>query len=154
MAEPYVKPYLESSCFIAWIKGEVREKIDRKKIVQHILKEAEQGKYRIITSSWTLAEVHKRKKGPVLEGKESAKILEFFEHDFFDIWELTRALGEEAHRLARKYGLKPTDSVHLACALRAKCDRLLSFDPDFLKITVPNISIEPPQIIGQGTLFP
>lgn len=153
MADPYIKPYLESSCFIAWIKGEVVEKVDRKKIVQHILKEAEGGKYRILTSSWTLAEVHKRKSGPVLDEKEGSKILDFFEHDFIDIMELTRALGEDAHHLARKYGIKPTDSVHLACAVRARCDVLLSFDPDLTQVRHPDIRIEPPQIIGQITLF-
>ena len=153
MTDQYRQPYLESSCFIAWIKGEVVEKIDRKKIVQHILKQAEQGRFRIITSSWTLAEVHKRKTGAVLDDKEGDKILDFFEHDFFGIAELTRALGEDAHRLARQFGLKPTDSVHLATALRAKCDVLLSFDPDLYKIKHPDIRIEPPEVIGQILLF-
>jgi predicted nucleic acid-binding protein len=153
VAEQYRQPYLESSCFIAWIKGEVVEKIDRKKIVQHILKLSEQGRFRIITSSWTLAEVHKRKSGPVLDEKEGNKILDFFEREFFDMVEVTRAIGEDAHRLARRYGLKPTDAVHLAAAVRAKSDVLLTFDPDLYNIKHPNIRIEAPEIIGQPSLF-
>ena len=63
------------------------------------------------------------------------------------------ARGEEAHELARQYGLKPTDSVHLACALRAKCDVLLTFDPDFNTVkTDPRIKIQPPQIIPKNPL--
>ncbi len=89
----------------------------------------------------------------MLDDKEGDKILDFFEHDFFGIAELTRALGEDAHRLARQFGLKPTDSVHLATALRAKCDVLLSFDPDLYKIKHPDIRIEPPEVIGQILLF-
>lgn len=153
MAEQYLRPYLESSCFIAWIKGEVIEKIDRQKIIQHILKQADQGAYKIATSSWTLAEVHRRKNGSPISDKDGNRILEFFESDYFTIVELTRGIGEEAHRLARRYGLKPTDSVHLACALRANCDVLLSFDSDLYNIKHPDIKIEQPQIVGQGLLF-
>lgn len=154
MANQYIKPYLESSCFIAWIKGEVDNGVDKRKIVQSILKNAQQGHYRIVTSAWTLAEVYKRKKGPILELKACTKILEFFEHSFIEMVDLDRERGEQAHILARKYGLKPTDSVHLACAIRAKCDVLLSFDPDLtnLKEAVEEdhrIRVEVPDIIGQ-----
>jgi predicted nucleic acid-binding protein len=73
--------------------------------------------------------------------------------------DVDRERGEQAHKLARKYGLKPTDSVHLACALRAKCDVLLSFDPDFVKLKEVvedghTIGLEVPDIIGQTTFLP
>ena len=153
MDNQYLKPYLESSVFIAWIKREFNNGIDCEKTVDHILTLAKDGLYRIVTSSWTLAEVHKRKKGSELDDKKSKAILKYFEHDYIDIVEVTRARGEEAHMLARQYGLKPTDSIHLACALRAKCDVLLTFDPDFNLVKKDQrIKIQLPQIIPKTPL--
>ena len=154
MADQYTKPYIESSCFIAWIKGDVdkKRKIEWKKVLKHVLDLAQGGTYRIITSSWTLAEVHKRKSGPVLNNVQSKRILSYFEHEFIDIVEVTREIGESAHLLARKHNLKPTDSVHLACALRMQCDVLLSTDPDLLNIKEKNIRIEEPKIIPLNPL--
>jgi predicted nucleic acid-binding protein len=50
---------------------------------------------------------------------------------------------------------KPNDAIHLACALFAGCDVLLTWDhKDLLKLqgTVPGIRIEAPQIFGQPRL--
>jgi len=63
MAEQYQKPYLDSSVFIAWIKGEIitteeEEKeggktirivktVNRKMIVDHLLKQAQNGDFKI-----------------------------------------------------------------------------------------------------------
>ena len=155
MANQYLRPYLESSVFISWINGEfTKGGIDCKKTVGHILKLAEEGLYKIYTSSWTLAEVHKRKNGSELDDKKSKAILKYFEHDYIQIIDVTRARGEEAHVLARQYGLKPTDSVHLACALRGKCDVFLTFDPDFnsIKNKDPKINIQQPLIIPEVPL--
>ena len=153
MADQYLKPYMESSVFISWINGESIKGTDCKKTVSHILNLAKQGLYKIVTSSWTLAEVYKRKSEPILDDKNSRAILKFFEHDYIEIIELTRTRGEEAHMLAREFGLKPTDSVHLACALRAKCDVFLTFDPDFDSVKKdPRIRIEVPQIIHKKPL--
>ena len=101
MDNQYLKPYLESSVFISWIKGEFNNGLDCKKTVDHILTLAKEGLYRIVTSSWTLAEVHKRKSGAELDDKKSKAILKYFEHDYIEIVEVTRARGEEAHMLAR-----------------------------------------------------
>lgn len=156
MANPYVKPYLESSAFIAWIKGEIfqRDGSNCTKVVGHILNQAKAGEYPVFTSTWTLAEVHKRKKEISLDEKQSRRILEYFEHDYIYLVDITRAIGEQGHMLARQYGLKPTDSVHLACAIRAGCDVLLSYDPDFLDMPdkPKTIVIDYPKIIPKTPL--
>jgi predicted nucleic acid-binding protein len=154
VANQYVKPYFESSVFIAWIKGTETFKRDGsscKTVVDHIIKLAEQGVFRIVTSTWTLAEVHKRKKEIPLPEKQCKKLLAYFENDYIDLVDVTRAIGEQAHMLARLHGLTPTDSVHLACALRAKCDILLSYDPDFLDVSPKpkGIVIDHPKIIHE-----
>lgn len=56
-AEQYRYPYLDSSVFIAWMKREIADGIDRKRVADHILRAAEKGIYRICISALTIAEV-------------------------------------------------------------------------------------------------
>jgi predicted nucleic acid-binding protein len=168
MADQYKKPYLDSSVFIAWIKGEIIEiqepqkkgkppvvkRIDRKGIVDHILTLAEKGEFKIYSSTLTLAEVHKKRNHPQLAAEQDEKILAFFENDFIELVDVDRTIGEEANKLCREYGLLPADAIHLACALRAGCEVLLAWDDRLTKVSHPNIRIEEPQIIGQMALSP
>ena len=103
----YRKPYLDSSVFIAWIKGEVihrtnadgiEEVVDRGKIGEHVLTLAEQQAYPIIMSALTIAEVHKKKGRSRLEKDENEGILAYFEHDFVNPVPVDRSIGEEANR--------------------------------------------------------
>jgi predicted nucleic acid-binding protein len=174
LADQYEKPYLESSCFIAWIKDEVIEnrsfvdeivkdvkgkegiqkrevieKIERGKITAHVLRLAEEGEFAIYTSALTLAEVHKKRKGQILADDLDERILAYFEHDYIKIIDVDRRISEEANEYCRKYGLLGNDAIHLACALRAGCDVLLTWDDDFNAITHSQIRIEQPRIIGQ-----
>ena len=41
--EQYRYPYLDSSVFIAWLKGEFVQGVDRKKVADHILGSAKRG---------------------------------------------------------------------------------------------------------------
>ena len=148
----YRKPYLDSSVFIAWLKGEVEvgTGVDRGKIGTHIMNLAAKGEYLIYASAWSLAEVHKPRGGTALADDQDERILAFFENDFIRLIVVDRLIGEQANRLCRLYGLKPGDAVHLACALRAGCDVLLAWDGDLLKVSHPDINIERPQMLGQG----
>jgi hypothetical protein len=60
MASKYKRPYLESTVWLGWIKGEICEGVDRKHIIDHILSYASQGEYLIYTSAVTLTEVRNR----------------------------------------------------------------------------------------------
>jgi len=152
VAEQYQKPYLDSSVFIAWLKGENVKGIDRGAIADHILTLAENGQFKIHTSAITLAEVHKLRTSPKLSNDEDERILAYFEHDFIQIIDVDRAIGEEANRLCRRYGILPNDGMHLACALRAGCDALLAWDDRFVKVDHPEIRVEEPQRLGQARL--
>ena len=149
MSDQYRYPYLDSGVFIAWIKGEVVKGVDRGRIANHILCLAETGVFKICISSLTLAEVHKRRGSEPLDDKADERILAFFEHSYIDVVDVDREIGEQANRFCRQYGLRPNDSIHLACALRAGCDVLLAWDEDFKAVQHPNIRIEQPQILGQ-----
>jgi predicted nucleic acid-binding protein len=152
---------LESSIFIAWIKGETIPQTDaagkvigheeRANIAKHILSLAEAGTFSIYTASITITEVHKDNSKPSAESEE-AKITDFFRNGFFKIVDVDRSIAEAAHRLCRNHGLKPYDAVHLACAIRAGCDALLTWDSDLLKITNAGIAISKPHAIGQAVL--
>jgi predicted nucleic acid-binding protein len=148
----YKYPYLDSSVFIGWIKGENIDGVDRKDIAKHILKLAENGEFKICSSALTLAEVHKKRGSKQLSDAEDESILEFFEHEFIDVVDIDRTIGEHANRLCRQYPLRPNDAIHLASALKAKCDVLLTWDGPLASIQHPDIIIENPRKIGQLSL--
>jgi predicted nucleic acid-binding protein len=155
----YNRPYLDSDVFIGWIKGEkIPEKdatgadviTDRGKIAESILTLAEQQVFPIVISAITLAEVHKKKGKEKLSGDENDNVLDYFEHDFVHVVSVDRAIGEEANRLCRKYekeGLSPNDAIHMACAKKAGCDVLLTWDKGLNAISDPDIPTERPKIL-------
>jgi predicted nucleic acid-binding protein len=156
----YKKPYLDSGVFIAWIKGEkVLKKTDsdqeivveRGAIGEHILTLAEQQVFPVIISALTIAEVHKKRGAPKLEHDENDNLLDYFEHDFVHVVSVDRTIGEEANRLCRMYqglGLSPNDAIHIACAKKAGCDALLSWDDVMNSITDQGIRIEEPSLVA------
>jgi predicted nucleic acid-binding protein len=122
----YQKLYLDSSVFIAWIKGEVVDGVQRGAIAVQVLQLAErQRAFRITTSALTLAEVHKPQHGTALAEEQDTRIVAYFEHDFIDLVQVDRQVGAHANALCRQHTLTPNDAIHLACALRAGCDVLL-----------------------------
>ncbi|MBL8236831.1 MAG: type II toxin-antitoxin system VapC family toxin [Bryobacterales bacterium] len=162
MAEQYKKPYLESSVFIALIKGESIPQTDsagkligyeeRGGIGKHILSLAETGQFSVYTSSITITEVNKDNPTVKREPELESKIVDFFRNAYFKIIDVDRSIAESAHRLCRKTRLRPYDAVHLACAIRAGCDALLTWDSDLLKLTGVGIAICKPQALGQAVL--
>ena len=118
----YKQPYLESSVFIALIKGEIVDEIDRADIAQHILDDAEIERWPIFTSTFTFAEVIKDRRRPMLTAEEEKRIGDYFKHKYIKPVILDREVGESARRLARIHNLRPPDAVHLASAIKAKAD--------------------------------
>ncbi len=152
MADQYTKPYLDSSVFIGWLKGEVSNGVDRKKIAEHILIRAGNGDFMIHISALTLAEVHKKRGHGRLTENEDEEILAFFENSFIVVTDVDRQIGEQANSFCREYGLSPADAIHLACALRAGCDVLLAWDKKLVAVKHPHIRCERPQMLGQLSL--
>jgi len=147
--EQYKKPYFDSSVFLSWIKKEEIGRVKRWEHVAHILALAERGEFNIFTSTITLAEVHKMRSGAVLPADLNGQLLAYFEHQFIQVIDVDRMIGEQANGFCRQYGIFPNDAIHLACALRAKCDVLLAWDNRFVNVTHPAIAIKEPEIIGQ-----
>ena len=129
------------------------EGVDRKQVAEHILTHAEQGSSQIYISALTIAEVHKKRGHDKLTDQEDDEILAFFEHEFIEVIDVDRQIGEQANHFCRQYGLSPADATHLACALRAGCDVLLAWDDKLTGVSHPNISCEEPQMLGQQSLL-
>jgi predicted nucleic acid-binding protein len=100
------------------------------------------------------AEVFKKKGDgtPRLTDEENGKLLKYLESDYLVFVEVDRAIAEEANRLCRRYRdakLAPCDAIHIASALRAKCDALLTWDQRLVRVKHPDLRIEQPRIVGQ-----
>jgi predicted nucleic acid-binding protein len=130
--------------------------IDRYDVFQHIWQLAEANEFKIYTSALTFAEIYKLRHQSIVQPLTTIHdLLKDFEREFVESIEVDREIGLEANLLCRTYAankLYPNDAIHLACALRAKCDVLLSWDRPLNSITHSYIRIEEPQIIGQKLL--
>ncbi len=160
---PYVRPYFDSGIFISWLKdtdiGPLADGAigDRHPVSEHVLSEAEHGQYPVVTSFFTMAEVYKKVGHGVqsLTDAENGKIMDYFENEWIAWVEVDRNVGADANRLLVEYKtqkLRPVDAIHLASALRAKCDVLLTWDGPLAKIQHSSIRIEFPRM-NPGTLF-
>jgi len=153
VADQYQRPYVDASVFLGWKNREVINGKDSHAIFQHIWENAEGGLYKIYTSPLTIAEVFKLRHQTTIQPTQTIlDVLKEFERDFLESIEIDREIGLQANLLCRQYAankLFPNDAIHLACAIRGKCDVLLAWDRPLNSITHPNIRIEEPEIIGQ-----
>jgi predicted nucleic acid-binding protein len=99
----------------------------------NILEAARKGKYEIVTSAFTLAEVCRSSK---VVSSPIDNLPAFFEKSYILIVPIDLAIGRRAQSmqatgLAR---LKPADAVHLASAQRAKVSELHTFDDKILDL--------------------
>lgn len=146
----YRKPYVDSSVFIGFVKGEIdTHGNDRGAIGQNLFDRANEGRYRIYTSTLTLAEVVKLRTGPVTPDDKLEAIAALFDYPFIEFIELDRGIGEGARRICQEQGLKPNDAVHLASAARAGCDVVLAWDDRFVACDNPPVPVAEPEIKGQ-----
>lgn len=128
MPDLYKQPYLDSSVYIAAIKGEA----DRGDIAMSILNDAKAGKLQIIGSTFVIAEVIRGKGQATPLSPEQERVIDgYVFHNFITWVELDVTLALESRRLARQHSLKPPDAVHLASAIRGGADYLLRWDNTF-----------------------
>ena len=83
---------------------------------------------KIITSSVSLAEVCKIPETGMLPIEQTKKILAFFENEYVELWQADRQICEEAHHLIRHHELLPMDAIHIATALMAKPEVVITTD--------------------------
>ena len=95
--------YWESSVFIDLIE----KTAGRIETLQSIVKAAERGEVRIVTSALTLAEVSKLKHLGLLPEWKEKLIVKYFENDYIVVHNVDRATSEHARPIIRGHNLKP-----------------------------------------------
>lgn len=147
--------YWDSCTFLAYLKAEA-DKVDD---CVTVLKHAENGNIKIVTSSLTLVEVIKLKKREPISREDEERIRRFFMHKWLILQDVDRKISELARELIWEHGLQTYDSVHVATAIRAKVSRIDTFDDQLIKLSgklgEPNIIIGRPFLSTQTELeFP
>ena len=99
----------------------------------NILEAARKGRYEIVTSAFTLAEVCK---SPEVVNSPIDNLPAFFEKSYILIVPVDLAIGRRAQAMQASglVNLKPADAVHLASAQRAKAVELHTFDDKILAL--------------------
>ena len=104
--------YWDSNCFLAWLQGEPAGY----ESCQDVLKLAERGECRIITSTLTISEVlHLRGSKPI-DRVDRNRVVNFFKRSYISTSPLTRIIAEKSCEHAWDYGILPKDPVHVATA--------------------------------------
>jgi len=82
---------------------------------------------------------------------EEQKIDDFFKHEYIKLVTLDRNVAELARQVARQHGFRPPDAVHMASAIIAGADELLTWDEKDFSInhTIEGVAIKLPYWFGQ-----
>jgi predicted nucleic acid-binding protein len=119
-----------------------------------VLKAAEDGKLKIVTSSITLAAIIKigHSKEPALPESDESRIIEtFFLHEYLILRDFDRKTAEMARSLAWRFQIKAFDAMHVATAIRSKVDVFETTDASLIKkiagkVGEPIIDVRPPYL--------
>lgn len=145
--------YWDSSCFLGWLK----EEHDKINDCRGVIKAAERGSVKIITSTYTLVEVLYLKHKDPIPKEDAEKVKAFFENDYIIMIPLTREIAENAQGLVWDYNLKPQDATHIATALYAEVNIVDTFDETLIdefnnKIGSPPLHVGKPHLPLQLSL--
>jgi predicted nucleic acid-binding protein len=149
----YTRPYLDTSVYLAYVKGSPPEPAGRAELATQILEDAQAGRYQLFASTFIKVEVIRDKGQPAPLGtSQTGKIDDLFKRSYFVWVDLDLLVAEKARDLARMHGFRPADAVHLATAIRAGCDELLVWDKNFRKGVFEGVTVAEPHWEGQGKL--
>lgn len=141
--------YWDSNAFLGWIAHEP----DKADECRGVIRAAEKGELRIVTSSLTLVEVIKLKSHAPISRENEARINDFFKHEYIVVRQVDRATAEYGRELIWAHGFHPKDSVHVATALMARVPFLDTFDGKLIaksgKIGEPPLIIARPNVPEQ-----
>lgn len=82
------------------------------------------------------------------------KVSAFFEHGFIHWVEVDLVIAREARRLSCAHRLRGADAIHLASAIRATCDALMTWNKKDFPIgqTVEGVEVRVPSVFGQASI--
>jgi predicted nucleic acid-binding protein len=136
--------YWDSAAFLGLFLDEPGRADDCKSVI----KAAQEGRLRIVTSALTLTEVVTLKGYKPLPPEKRQLLRQFFRNPWVILREVDRYTAEEAQDLVWKHvDLKPKDAIHVATAIRAGVQFLDTYDEPLIGL---NEQIgDPPLKIGK-----
>lgn len=134
--------YWDSVTFLGWLANEP-DKLDA---CRGVIRAAERGELRIVTSALTLTEVIKLKSKTPLPQEKEPLIKGFFQQSYIVIREVDRQVAEYARELIWAHGFQAKDSIHVATAVLSRVPHLDTFDKQL--IGQSGMIGDPPLIIG------
>jgi len=155
----FKRPYLDANVYIAAISGPQAADPAKVQLAAEILQLAEQGMFQVFASTFIEAEVIKPAGSAVpLTQTQEGTIEAYFNRDCFVWIEVDRPIAQKARQIARDHsGFRPPDAVHVASALRANCDQLLTWDENLNNKgagrTIETLYICPPHLAGYQASF-
>jgi len=104
---------------------------NRYAVCSHVLNDAQSGKYEIVTSAFTLAEVCKEQG---IRESPADNLPSFFDRSYILVVPVDKSIGARAQKLQTSglVNLKPPDAIHLASAQRAGVLEMHTFDKKVL----------------------
>lgn len=148
----YKRLYLDADVYLALIKGEA----GRVEIARTLLRGGQHGQFRVVASTLLYAEVcgHGEVRAANNQAAVDQKVSAFFEHGFIEWVEVDLVVAREARRLSRTQRLRGADAIHLASAIRARCDVLMTWNKNDFPIgqRVEDVEVREPFLFGQSTI--
>jgi predicted nucleic acid-binding protein len=143
--------YWDSSCFLGWFKGEPEKKVN----CEGVIRAAERGEVKIITSALTLVEVLYLKGSPKIPADKATLVKDFFDRSYIITVNLDREIAVRAQEFVWKFGIHHKDAIHIATADYVKTKYLDTFDNELIAysgklgdppliISKPSLPFEPP----------
>ena len=140
--------YWDSNAFLGWL-AEEPDKID---YCRPVIKAAEAGRVRILTSALTIPEVLWIKGRDRIPADSAVRVEAFFRHEWILVRELDRFIAEDARALVWNHNVKPKDAIHVATALKrdVPIEQLDTFDGPLIRLS--GKLGDPPLIIGKPSM--
>ncbi len=124
--------YWDTVCFL----GVLNEEPDKLPACRAVIREAEAGNVRVVTSALTIAEVLWPKGQPLqLPPDRAEDVQEFFQHEWIDLRELDRTVAELAREMVWNHSVRPKDAVHVATAVDAGVRQFDTYDGDLIALS-------------------
>jgi predicted nucleic acid-binding protein len=127
-----MRRYWDTNCFL----GVLNEEPDKLGPCNTVIREAQNGKLRIVTSALTLTEVLWPKGTPLpIPQTDAEKVQGLFLHEWITVYDLDRALAERARDVVWNHSVRIKDAIHVATALDAKVDQFDTYDGPLIALS-------------------